>query len=236
MEGLLQLLQLQQVDKDLRGLEEAKDKYPVEINDRQSQLDKARGVMVEQEQELEGIARGQRQLERELEVARENLKQHEARFSEVKNNKEYDALQLEIEACKSRIAEHETQILEAIESTENLQEHVDLSKKDFAEVEQEQQSRIDELTEKMDSLQEEVDSVEKQRKKVAKAIATDLLTVYERSRKAKGLRIGAVRKGSCGVCFRQLPAQQKSNVRRGNEVIEYCESCGAILAWDEQSE
>ena len=235
MEGLVQLLQLQQVDKDLRGLEEAKDKYPVEINDRQSQLDKARGAMEEQEQELEEIARRQRHLERELDEARESLKQHEGRFSEVKNNKEYDALQLEIEACKARIAEYETQILQAIESSENLQEHVDLSKKDFAEVEEEQQGRIDELTAKMASLQEEVDDVEKRRRQVAKQIAAELLTVYERSRKAKGLRVGPVRKESCGVCFRQLPAQQKSNVRRGNDRIEYCESCGAILVWDDES-
>ena len=236
MEGLLQLLELQQVDKDLRGLEEAKDKYPTEINERQGALDKARGVVEAQQQELEEIGRRQRQLERELEEARESLKLHEARFSEVKNNKEYDALQLEIEACKARIAEHETQILEAIESAENLEEGVDLSRKDFAEVEEEQQGRIDELTSKMASLQEEVDGVEKRRQEVAQVIAANLLKIYESSRKAKGLRVGPVRKASCGVCFRQLPAQQKSNVRRSNDQIEYCESCGAILVWDEASE
>ena len=37
-----------------------------------------------------------------------------------------------------------------------------------------------------------------------------------------------------GARFRQLPAQQKSNVRH-NPQVYFCESCGAILVWDTES-
>ena len=235
MDGLLQLLQLQDVDKDLRTLEEAKEKYPAEIRDRQNELEQARAALEAQENELEERARQQRHHEHELEDARINLKEHEERFAEVTNNREYDALQLEIEACKTKISGHETHILEAIEAVEQLQERAEVAKQDYEEVQQAQQARIDELQTKLASLQQEVDGVDTQRETMVKAIEDDLLRVYERSHKQKGTRVAPIRKDSCGVCFRQLPAQQKSNVRRNIVRIEFCESCGAILVWDGDS-
>ena len=236
MEGLLQLLQLQEVDKDLRALEEAKEKYPAEISERQGELERARATLEVSENELEELARQQRHHERELDITRNSLKEHEERFAEVTNNREYDALQLEIESCKTRISEHETHILEAIEAMEQLQEQVETAKQDYAEVERAQRARIDELQTKLASLQDEVTGVEAQRRTVVDSIASNYLQVYERSRKQKGLRVAPVRKGSCGVCFRQLPAQQKSNVRHSSGQIEFCESCGAILVWAQDSE
>ena len=44
-EGLLQLLKLQEVDKELESLEESKDKYPAEINERQAEIDAAGQAM-----------------------------------------------------------------------------------------------------------------------------------------------------------------------------------------------
>ncbi len=235
MEGLLQLLQLQDVDKELKTLEEAKEQYPAEISDRREELDKARSALKEQEDQLEELARNRRHFERELEGARTSLQEHEKRFAEVTNNREYDALQIEIESCKTRISEHETQILETIEATEQLQEEVEIAKQDYGEVHRDQQARIDELQAKLTSLQEEVDGVEERRQAVVENIGANLLRVYKRSRKAKGMRVGPVRKGACGICFRQLPAQQKTNVRRNEADIQYCESCGTIMVWDEQS-
>ena len=233
-EGLLQLLQLQEVDKSLKILEEAKDRYPAEINDRQSELDRARTGLEEQENTLDELARQQRQSERELESFRVSLQEHEERFAAVTTNKEYDALQLEIEVCKGKISACETRILEIIETTENMQEQVETARGDYEEIHQTQQARIDELQTRLTTLQGEVDSVEAQRQTVMVDISQNLLQAYERSRKQKGLRVGAVKKGACGVCFRQLPAQQKSNVRH-NPQVYFCESCGAILAWDTES-
>ena len=50
-EGLLQLLKLQEVDKELESLEESKDKYPAEINERQAEIDAAGQAMQEMEAE-----------------------------------------------------------------------------------------------------------------------------------------------------------------------------------------
>ena len=114
-DGLLQLLKLQEVDKQLFSLEEAKEKYPTEIGERQREIDSAGSHLAELESTLAEYEKQQRQSEREIEAGKVDLQEHEARFAVVTTNKEYDALQLEIEACKTKLADSETQLLEAVE-------------------------------------------------------------------------------------------------------------------------
>ena len=230
----MQLLKAQDVDRELKVLEEAKSKYPAEISQRQGEIERAENILKELTEHIAEVESQQRHFERELEVAREQLKKQEERFAEVTTNKEYDALQLEIEACKTRISEYETQILKAIEDIQTTREQEEIEKGEVDTVRESQQSRIDELQEKLSSLQGEVDGVLSQRETTLRGIDEDLLKSYQRSRGNRGRGVAAVRRGACGSCFRQLPAQQKSNARRNNQIL-HCESCGAILAWDDES-
>ena len=233
-EGLQQLLKVQEVDLELRALEEAKSKYPDEIARRRSEIDRAEAGLKQLTDQLEDQDRRRRHLEREMEGDREQLKKLEARFSEVTTNKEYDALQLEVEAIKGKISGHESQILEIIEAGDAVREQAELEKQDVEELRQEQQGRIDELQTKLDSLQDEVNSVQARRDAAMTGLDENLVRSYENNRGGKGLTVAAVRKGSCGACYRQLPAQMKTIVRRAEEIV-ICESCGAIMAWDEES-
>jgi hypothetical protein len=231
----MQLLRAQDVDGELKVLEEAKSKYPAEISQRQGEIEKAENVLTQLTDRVAKLESQQRHLELELEVAQELLKKQEERFAEVTTNKEYDALQLEIEACKSRISEFETQILKIIEDTQVTGEQAEIEKGEVSSVRELQQAHIDELQEKLSSLQGEVDGVVSQREAALKGIDDELLKSYERSIGGnRGRGVAAVRKGACGSCFRQLPAQQKSNARRSDQIL-HCESCGAILAWDDES-
>ena len=233
-DGLLALLQLQEVDKELGRLEEAREKYPAEISLRQKELDRAAAVLKEQEDGVSDLAAQQRHLDRELETARVSLTDHEERFAEVSTNREYDALQLEIEACKVGISDYETRILETIEAAELLQEQVADAAEEFEETRQTHQAHIDQLQANLSTLQEEVDALGVRREIVIKGIPENVSRVYERSRKKKGMRVAPARKGACGGCFRQLPAQLRSDVRRSDHLC-YCENCGVILVWDPES-
>ena len=230
----MQLLKVQDVDEELQILEEAKGKYPAEISHRKAEIEGAEKILTDLNESLDDLEKQQRHLERELGASKEQLAKQEERFADVSTNKQYDALQLEIEASKTRMSEYETQILQIIEAAEKTREQQELEKQEVDDVRQAQQSRIDELEEKLSTLQAEVDGVQARRKAAEKGIDDALLKSYERSRNNRGRRVAAVRRGSCGACFRQLPAQVKSNTRRNDQVI-HCESCGAILVWDGQS-
>ena len=236
-EGLLQLLKLQQVDKKLFALEEIKDKYPAEIDLRRSRIAEARSALTELEAESAELEKQQRHCEREIESGKATLREREGRFAAVTTNKEYDALQLEIEICKKAMAEHETQLLNAIESLEQIEEKIAEEQGAFEEVCEVEQERIDELAGQLGTMQEQIDEVAASRQVVAKGIEdldAQLLRTYERKKGRRGIRIAAVRKEACGACYHQMPAQVRNEVRIGDRVI-YCESCGTIMVWDEQS-
>ena len=233
-EGLQQLLKLQEVDKKLFELEEAKEKYPTEIDLRRSRIAKARFTLADLEAKREEQEKQQRHCEREIESGKATLREREERFSVVTTNKEYDSLQLEIEICKTTIAEHETQLIKAIESLEQIQEKINEEQGAFEEVREVEQERIDELEGQLGTMQEQIDAVSTSRQLVAKAIDDRLLQTYERKKGRRGIRVAAVRKEACGACFHQMPAQIRNEVRTGDRVIN-CESCGTIMVWDEQS-
>ncbi len=236
-EGLLQLLKLQEVDKKLFSLEEAKEKYPAEIDLRRSRIAKARSALSDLEAQSAEFAKQQRHCEREIESSKATLREREERFSVVTTNKEYDSLQLEIEICKKAIAEHETQLLKAIEGLERIQEQIAEEQDAFEEVREVEQERIDELEGQLGTMQEQIDGVAASRQVVAKDIENidaQLMRTYERKKGRRGIRVAAVRKDACGACFHQMPAQIRNEIRIGGRVI-YCESCGTIMVWDEQS-
>ena len=233
-EGLQQLLKLQEVDKKIFALEEAKEKYPTEIDLRRSRIAKARSTLVDLEGEREEQEKKQRHCEREIESGKVTLREREERFSVVTTNKEYDSLQLEIESCKTTIAEHETQLLEAIGKLEEIQEKIAEEQGSFEEIREEEQERIDELEGQLGTMQEQIDEVAANRRAVAEGIDNRLLETYKRKKGRRGIRVAAVHKEACGACFHQMPAQTLNEVRIGGRVIS-CESCGTIMVWDEQS-
>ena len=233
-EGLLQLLKLQEVDKKLFSLEEAKEKYPAEIDLRRSNIAEARSKLSKLEADSEEQEKKQRHCEREIESSKATLREREERFSVVTTNKEYDALQLEIEMCKKTIAEHETQRLEAIGKLEEMQEQIAEEQEAFEEVRAVEQERIDELEGQLGTMQEQIDEVEKSREVVAESIDDQLLETYKRKKGRRGIRVAAVHKAACGACYYQMPAQMLNEVRVGDRVIN-CESCGTIMVWNEQS-
>ena len=233
-EGLLQLLKLQEVDKKLFELEEAKEKYPTEIDLRRSRIAKARSVFADLEAQSAEFEKQQRHCEREIESGKATLREREERFAVVTTNKEYDSLQLEIEICKQTIAEHETLLLKALEGLEQIQEQIAEEQGAFEEVREAEQERIDELEGQLGTMQEQIDEVATSRQVVAKGLDDQLLRTYERKKGRRGIRVAAVRKEACGACYHQMPAQIRNEVRVGDRVI-YCESCGTIMVWDEQS-
>ena len=233
-EGLLQLLKLQEVDKKLFELEEAKEKYPTEIDLRRSKIAKERAALADLETQSAELEKQQRHCEREIESGKASLREREERFAVVTTNKEYDSLQLEIEICKQTIAEHETLLIKALEDLERIQEQIAEEQGAFEEVREVEQERIDELEGQLGTMQEQIDEVVASREEVAKGIDAQLLRTYERKRGRRGIRVAAVRRGACGACYHQMPAQVRNEVRIGNRLI-YCESCGTIMVWDEQS-
>lgn len=231
-ESLFKLLELQEIDNQVDALDRARRDYPAQIALIDQEIEEARKQIQEQRAKREELEKDQRRHERELTAASADLKKHQDRLYEVKTNREYDALQVEIEACRSRVSEHENAILAAEETLEGLIPAIQSLEESCAEAEKERLKRRESLSQKLNSIGAEVEQRQERRKAVRVHVHPQGLAAYDRLRKGRsGLAVVRLVKGACGGCFQEIPPQRASEVRRNNRII-LCESCGRILVWN----
>lgn len=231
-ESLFKLLELQEIDNQLDAIERIRRDYPADIARIDQEIEEARHHIREQRVKHEELEKAQRQYERELAAATADLKKHQDRLYEVKTNREYDALQIEIEACRTRVGEQENGILAAVEALETLAPRIQGLEESFAQGEQERLKHREELMEKLNSISSEIQRFQDSRAAVRVHVVPQALAAYDRLRKG-GRILAAVRisKRACGGCFLEIPPQRASEIRRSNRIIP-CENCGRILVWN----
>jgi predicted nucleic acid-binding Zn-ribbon protein len=235
-ESLLNLLNLQGIDSQIDQLQHDKKDYPGRIASLEDELEQTGEVVQKKEQQSADLERQRRHFERELAAANEDLRKHKERFLEVKTNREYDALQLEIEACQKKISDYETQLLTVITHYEELQSQLQNDREKLSHLTTEKTAQIDELRKLLETVDDEVRACEVKRGALLPKINDRLLSIYNRIRKAKrGSAVVAVVRGACGGCYRHLPPQRLSEIKRNNRIIS-CESCGRVLVWVDELE
>lgn len=236
-ESLFKLLELQEIDKEIDVLRQSQSDFPSEIDQLQGELQTARDHLDAKQKESEELEKTRRSLERELDTINQDLEKHQTRLNEITTNREYDALQHEIEALTIRKGEHETLILETIESFEEITAKLEDDNTYFKEIETERKGRIKELTGQLNSVEKNVKGWDKKRSAIEPNVERRPLSLYNRIRKVVkgGVAVVSVQKNSCGGCFRQLAPQRMLEARRGDALMR-CENCGRILVWVETEE
>ena len=232
---LYSLLALQEIDKEIDALVRSKEEFPVEIGRLNEELDAARSRIDETEKHASELDSSRRLMEGELESIAADLKKHQDRLYEVKSNREYDALQTEIETLGARKDEHENGILRSLEDHEDLSTKLAEDKDAFSHREKEFLSRIKDLTSSLDSVEGDVQKWQRKRRRLEKGVDHPALSAYNRIRRMVkgGVAVVEIKKGSCGGCFRQLSPQLLVEARRINRVMR-CENCGRITVWKDE--
>lgn len=231
-ESLFKLLELQEIDNQIDAIERIRRDYPADIARIGQEIEGARDQVQAQRMKQEALEKAQRHHERELEAATADLKKHQDRLYEVKTNREYDALQVEIEACRNRVNEQENSILAAAGALEELIPQIQRLGEAFAQEEQERLKRKQELVEKLNAIGSEVQRHQESREAVRVQVVPNALMIYDRIRRGgRTLAVVRLSKRACGGCFLEIPPQRASEVRRSDRIIP-CESCGRILVWN----
>jgi uncharacterized protein len=234
-DSLYSLLELQEIDKEINKLERSKEEFPAEIGRLEAELEVARSKIAETKKHVGELESSRRLMEGELDTIAADLKKHQDRLYEVKSNREYDALQAEIEALGAKKDEHESGILRSIEDHEDLTSKLKEDNSAFSERQKEIKGRIKDLTGSLDSLEGDVQKWMRKRKGFEKNVDKPALSAYNRIRRLVkgGVAVVAIKKGSCGGCFRQLSPQLLVEARRINRLMR-CENCGRITVWKEE--
>jgi len=121
VDGQLQtLINLQAIDTRIVALEADAARLPKEIAAIHTAIEESRKQVEQAKTRLDAARKEQRTREKDLEVVQAKRAKNEARLYEVKTNKEYSAVLIEIEEIKQEKARMEEEILVLMETQERL--------------------------------------------------------------------------------------------------------------------
>src|SRR5712692_1062312 len=170
--------------------------------------------------------------EKDLEVVAAKRSKADAHLWEVKTNKEYSAVLVEIEDIKQEKARTEEEILTLMEMQERLA--VEIREAEARLKTREEQGSQDEASvrQQLAAVEAELTGVRGERAALARDVLPGILGDYERILKARGgLAIAPVTTGVCGGCRVTIRPQALQELR--GATLMRCESCGRYLYWSE---
>lgn len=232
-EQLAQLYHLQKNDSKLDEIKVMKGELPMEVSDFEDDLV---GLNTRKSRLLDSI----NEIDEDIKNHNNNIKESEAlivkyekQLDKVKNNREFDALNKEIELQRLEIQLSEKRIKEANvskaakgESLKNIEEKIAVRQKEL-------KVKKDELESIIEKTEKEEDKLIKDSAKQRKEIEPRLLKAYDKIRSSyrNGLAVAVVSRESCGGCFNKIPPQKQIEIGMMKHIVA-CEHCGRILVDD----
>lgn len=224
------LYQLQLIDSQIDRIRIARGELPMEVSDLEDEIAGLQTRINNYTEEVKALEEQIKTRKNTVKDAQALIKKYQTQQGSVKNNREFDSLnkeieyqQLEIQLCEKRSKEHTVDlsakklILEASEKT--LEERtLDL------------ENKKSELSTIIAETEKEEAELSTESNKASDIIEERLLIAYKRIRDnaRNGLAVVSITRDACGGCFNKIPPQRQLDIRQRKKVI-VCEHCGRIL-------
>ena len=237
MRPILQtLIELKNVDSELMQLQKIRGNLPQQVEALKKKLDLVKSEFSTTKNEFDGALKERLACETDIKTLNEKLKKYNEQIYTVKNNKEYDAITVEIETKESEINKTETRILELFEQEEKLSEKVKTIEAQVEAITNELQQKGEELKRRLEQTEAKEKLLVSSRKGLVPELSKPIYSKYERIRKGKGgIAVAAIENGLCTGCLSNLPPQTGLEIRQMDQLI-YCQTCGRLLVWNGNNE
>ena len=231
-ETLNQLIELQKIDCRLSEINELKGDLPEKVLYQENELNAYKAENETKDTRVQEIEQLSRKKMAEVEDFNIKLTKYKDQLYLVTSNKEYDALNSEIDNMKQVISESETIILNGEEEKNTLNELIKSNLNKIETVTLTLEENKIELETALSETQLEEKKLLKNRSGLIKNIEVRYLTTYERIMNSRdGAGMVSMLKSSCGSCYTKLPPQMVIEVKDNTKIIS-CPSCSIFLFWD----
>ncbi len=232
-EQLNLLIQLQEIDSKIRSLEEQKNRLPEIFAGLEQRRAASKADLEQVKENLLAAQKNKRDRDKDLEAGAQKIEKLKARTSEIKTNKEYQALLKEIETAEQENKAIEDDILVLMEKIDAAASLITAAeqraKEEEAAIREEQKRHEADFT----RIGEELKQDEQEREATVRRIDPTVLSRYQTLLASKGgVAMAEARAEACSGCYMSIPPQVFVNVKK-NESIITCPHCSRILYYKE---
>ena len=209
---LVALYTLQSVDSEIDKIRIIRGELPQAVQDLEDEIAGLHTRIDNFNNEIKETEAANKARLTEIDEHNEQIKKYQKQQDNVRNNREFESLNKEIEFQQLEIQLCERKNKEGKAHVSELKQHIEAAK-----VLLENREKDEERLRKMSAEQEQF-------------IDERYLTAYKRIRNAarNGLAVVQIDRDSCGGCFSNIPPQRQMEIKMHKKVI-VCENCGRIL-------
>lgn len=224
------LYKLQIIDSQISKLQMVRGELPNEVADLEDDIVGMETRLANMANDIKTIEESISQNKTRIIDAKALAKKYEKQLEGVKNNREYDALnkEIEIQGLEQQAAD---------KRIKNFNFDSEQKKANIAALDTELIGRKQDLKTKKGELESIIADTEKEEailnvdREKAVVVADDrLVASYDRIRKSmkNGIGVAIIMRESCGGCFAGIPPQRQADIKLRKKII-VCEHCGRVL-------
>lgn len=236
-ERLESIIKLQKIDSKLDEINKLRGELPMEVQDLEDEIAGYQTRIDNVDNNIKEIEEYIKERKLNGKDAEDALKKYEKQQNDVKNSREYEAINKQIEVGELDVKEAEKDVKMAQNQIEDREgrkgETATLiaERQEVLDLKQEELKKITAETEK------EEKSLTKERSKAEELVHPRLLLSYNKIREnfRNGLAVVSVERDSCGGCHSAIPPQSQSEIRLRKKMT-ICEHCGRILVDEDLTE
>jgi uncharacterized protein len=223
------LASLQNVDREIKDKNGAKSLLIEEIRRREEELKLKRSDVAQLKTEWTEKDKVRREKEQLLQEEGRKAMEKRMRMNRIKNIRELQALQHEVDQIKQANALLEEELMGILEDLEARAAVLKERNEELSGLEGTWGERKTELEAQAAQIDKEVAETSAGRQTIAAQLNGDLIQRYEMifSRRG-GMAVVAVADGICQGCFMNIPPQLSNEIRK-SERLHLCPSCHRIL-------
>jgi uncharacterized protein len=229
-EKLRALFELQRLHSEIDRIQTIRGELPLEVQDLEDEITGLETRLQNLADEVNAFEDAIMQRKNMITDSKAFIKKYEEQQKDVRNNREFDSLNkeiefqnLEIQLCEKKINEFKANIEAKNEIIEASKANIENRKSDLVAKQEELAGIIAETEKDEAQLVKEAQAAET-------VIEERLITAYKRIRGGalNGLAVVKIERDSCGGCFNKIPPQRQLDISLRKKVI-VCEHCGRIL-------
>jgi len=224
------LIELQNLETAIEESRRRIAAHPQRVADADARLANAKAAVDAAKQRFKGNQDARREQEKEAATYQSRLSKFKDQLSAVKTNREYQAMQLEIETAQKELGVVEERVLERMMEADTLTAEVKKAEQAAAVQQKDVDAEKKTLAEELTTVEAALQDATAKRNTLLASLPSRLVALFEQvARARKGLAITtATRDGLCSACHVRLRPQVFQEIRRNDQIIQ-CASCNRIL-------